>query len=84
MLPVITDETISSTLATLHDDAHFSKNTIKEIQENNPVLYNMLELTCSSDRDPEYIRGYITGALQFYKLLERQTQSDLMNVLWGD
>jgi hypothetical protein len=83
MLPKITDDTVNSTLATLQDDSEFAENTIKDIKENNPVLYSMLELISSSNKDPEYIRGYIVGASQFYSLLDRQKQSDLLNMVWG-
>jgi len=83
MLPRVTDDTVNSTIATLQDDSDLAKNTIKDIKENNPVLYSMLELICSSSKDPEYIKGYVVGASQFYNLLNRQKQSDLLNVIWG-
>jgi hypothetical protein len=82
MLPRITDDTVNSTLATLQDDSEFAANTIKDIKENNPVLYSMMELLCSSGKDPEYIKGYVVGASQFYNLLDRQKQSDFLNMIW--
>ena len=84
MLPKITDQTVNSTLATLQHDSEFAENTIKDIKKNNPVLYSMLELISSSNKDPEYIRGYIVGASQFYNLLDRQKQSDLLDTMWGE
>ena len=68
MMPRITNETIDSTLATLYDDENYAKDTIKEIKENNPVLYSLLE-TVSFKKDDDYARGYIIGASQFYSLI---------------
>jgi len=78
MMPRITDETIDSTLATLHDDENYAKDTIKEIRENNPVLYSLLE-TVHAKKDDEYARGYIIGASQFYSLIKRQIEADFLD-----
>lgn len=78
MMPRITDETIDSTLATLHDDENYAKNTIKEIKENNPVLYSLLE-TVSFKKDDDYAKGYIIGASQFYSLIKRQIEADFLD-----
>jgi len=77
-MPRITDETIDSTLATLHDDENYAKDTIKEIRENNPVLYSLLE-TVHAKKDDEYARGYIIGASQFYSLIKRQIEADFLD-----
>ena len=78
MMPRITNETIDSTLATLYDDENYAKDTIKEIRENNPVLYSLLE-TVSAKKDDEYARGYIIGASQFYSLIRRQMEADFLD-----
>ena len=78
MMPRITDETIDSTLATLHDDENYAKDTIKEIRENNPVLYSLLE-TVHAKKDDEYAKGYIIGASQFYSLIKRQMEADFLD-----
>ena len=78
MMPRITNETIDSTLATLHDDENYAKDTIKEIRENNPVLYSLLE-TVSAKKDDDYAKGYIIGASQFYSLIKRQIEADFLD-----
>jgi hypothetical protein len=78
MMPRITDETIDSTLATLHDDENYAKDTITEIRENNPVLYSLLE-TVSAKKDDDYAKGYIIGASQFYSLIKRQIEADFLD-----
>jgi hypothetical protein len=78
MMPRITNETIDSTLATLHDDENYAKDTITEIRENNPVLYSLLE-TVSAKKDDDYAKGYIIGASQFYSLIKRQIEADFLD-----
>ena len=78
MMPRITNETIDSTLATLHDDENYAKDTITEIRENNPVLYSLLE-TVSAKEDDDYAKGYIVGASQFYSLIKRQIEADFLD-----
>ena len=78
MMPRITNETIDSTLATLHDDENYAKDTITEIRENNPVLYSLLE-TVSAKEDDDYAKGYIIGASQFYSLIKRQIEADFLD-----
>jgi len=78
MMPRITNETIDSTLATLYDDKNYAKDTIKEIKENNPVLYSLLE-TVSAKEDDDYAKGYIIGASQFYSLIKRQIEADFLD-----
>jgi hypothetical protein len=78
MMPRITDETIDSTLATLYDDENYARDTIKEIKENNPVLYSLLE-TVSIKKDDDYAKGYIVGASQFYSLIKRQIEADFLD-----
>ena len=78
MMPRITNETIDSTLATLYDNENYAKDTIKELRENNPVLYSLLE-TVSFKKDDDYARGYIIGASQFYSLIKRQIEADFLD-----
>ena len=51
---------------------------IKEIKENNPVLYSLLE-TVSFKKDDDYAKGYIIGASQFYSLIKRQIEADFLD-----
>tara|TARA_R110000824_G_scaffold288292_1_gene476227 strand:- start:546 stop:791 length:246 start_codon:yes stop_codon:yes gene_type:complete len=78
MMPIVTNETIDSTLATLCDDREYAKNTIKELRENNPVLYSLIE-TVGNQHNEQYAKGYIVGASQFYSLLKRQLEADVLD-----
>ena len=78
MMPKVTNETIDSTLATLRDEDDYAKNTLKDIRENNPILFSLLE-TVTIHRDEEYIKGYLVGASQFYSLISRQIESDFLD-----
>ena len=78
MMPKVTNETIDSTLATLRDEDDYAKNTIKDIRENNPILFSLLE-TVGNHTDEGYIKGYLVGASQFYSLISRQMESDFLD-----
>ena len=78
MMPRVTNETIDSTLATLCDDREYAKNIIKELRESNPVLYSLIE-TVGSQNNEQYAKGYIVGASQFYSLLKRQLEADVLD-----
>lgn len=82
-MPKVTNSTLDSTLATLRHEEEYSRKTIHDLEENNPVLYSLLEIIVSSDKDPEYIKGFLLGATQFYTLISRQIVSDEFERNWG-
>ena len=82
-MPKVTNVTLDSTLATLRHEEEYTKKAINELRDNNPVLYSLLEIIASSDKDPEYIKGFLLGATQFYTLISRQRVSDEFESLWG-
>ena len=69
LLPIISEETLHSTLATLQDQPGYSKMSIEQMKQDNPVLYSLMETIASSNKDDLFIRGYVVGAAQFYTLL---------------
>lgn len=82
-LPRVTDVTLDSTLATLRHEEEYTKKAIQDLKDENPVLYSLLEIIVNSDKNPEYIKGFLLGATQFYTLISRQQQSDELERIWG-
>jgi hypothetical protein len=83
MFPTITDETLDSTLVSIQHTDEFTKETMKNMKENNPVLYSLLEIIVNSDKDISFVRGFLSGATQFYILGQRQIEADELERLWG-
>lgn len=82
-LPKVSDTTLDSTIASLRNEEDYAKNSLKDMKTNNPVLYSLLEIVTNSDKDPEYIKGFLCGATQFYTLMSRQGVSDELERVWG-
>tara|TARA_R110000824_G_scaffold103417_4_gene245722 strand:- start:23898 stop:24155 length:258 start_codon:yes stop_codon:yes gene_type:complete len=82
-IPKVTNVTLDSTLATLRHEEEYSKKAIAELKDDNPVLYALLEIIVNSDKDPQYIKGFLLGATQFYTLISRQNVSDELERIWG-
>jgi hypothetical protein len=81
-LPKISEDTLNSTFASLRDDSGYAKKTITQIKEENPTLYSLITTMVDSSKDIEFIKGYIVGASQFYSLLDRQTESNILDELY--
>ena len=82
-LPKVSDITLDSTLASLRNEEDYAKNAVANIKANNPTLYALLEIIANSDKDPEYVKGFMCGATQFYTLMSRQQVSDEFEKAWG-
>ena len=82
-IPEITQDTIDSSLASILEDESFCYKTLDKIKTENPVLYNMMEILILSGKDEEYVKGYIVGASQFYSLISRQAEANLMDSEYG-
>ena len=82
-LPKVTDTTLDSTVASIRNEEDYAKNSLMKMKKDNPVLYSLLEIIANSDKDPEYIRGFLCGATQFYTLMSRQSTSDEFQRVWG-
>jgi len=58
------------------------KKTITQIKEENPTLYSLITTMVDSPKNEDFVKGYIVGASQFYSLLSRQLESDILNELY--
>lgn len=81
-LPKVSNDTLNSTFATLKEDSGYAKKTLTQVKEDNPTLYSLITTMVDSSKDQEFIKGYIVGATQFYSLLSRQIESDILNELY--
>jgi len=61
------------------EDEEFMSKIVDEIKINNPVLFSLIETISSSSKSNEYITGYIVGTTQFYSLVSRQSEADMLN-----
>lgn len=78
-IPKVSQDTIDSTLASMLEDEEFMSKIVDEIKINNPVLFSLIETISSSSKSNEYITGYIVGTTQFYSLVSRQSEADMLN-----
>jgi hypothetical protein len=61
------------------EDKEFMSKIVDEIKINNPVLFSLIETVSGSGRSDGYITGYIVGTTQFYSLVSRQSEADMLN-----
>jgi len=78
-IPKVSQDTIDSTLASMLEDEDFMSKTIEDIKTSNPILFSLLDMVSNSEKSMEYIKGYIVGTTQFYSLISRQTEANLLN-----
>lgn len=78
-IPKVSQDTIDSTLASMLEDEEFMSKIVDEIKINNPVLFSLIETISDSNKSDGYITGYIVGTTQFYALVSRQLEADMLN-----
>lgn len=83
MIPQIDQSNIESCLASLSHNENFAQEILNTIEEENPILYSMMQLLIDNHPKPDYVHGYMVGMSQCYTLIRRQMESDGMNETWG-
>lgn len=78
-IPEVSQGTIDSTLASMLDDETFMSKVVEDIKVNNPVLFSLIETVSDSRKSDAYITGYVVGTTQFYALISRQSEADMLN-----
>ena len=78
-MPAVSQDTIDSTLASMLEDDSFMSKVVEDIKINNPVLFSLIETVSDSNKSDAYITGYIVGTTQFYALISRQSEADMLN-----
>jgi hypothetical protein len=83
-IPKVSLDVMQSTTVSIADNKDFWENAIDTISIENPLLYQLLVVSNSSDnKSSEFRNGYKRGAILVYILLSRQAEADDMNEIWG-
>ena len=83
-MPKASLDVMQSTTVSIENNKDFWDNALDKMLKENPLLYQLLVVSNSSDnKSSEFRDGYKRGAILVYILLSRQAEADDMNEIWG-